>query len=385
MMKHPMLKPTILSISMATVMAGAAISPGLGLIAQAFPDASPTTIKLILTAPSLMIIPFSFLSSYLTSKMKKRTIALIGLFIYFIGGIMPQFMPTIELILTFRLLLGVGVGLIMPLDASLINDYFVGKERTLMMGYNSALSNFSGIITMLLAGWLATFGWRLPFNVYFLGLGIFLLVFFFLPKGEIQKAPESGEKSNLPLAVFGYSFAMGGIMLAYYAVATNMALFLEQNELGSSALTGTIVSLTTVGGMITSILIVQIEMTFKKLVVPIMLVSMGIGFFFLSWTISIPLIMVSVVMIGFGQGVLFPVLTLKALDKVPMHQADLTASIASSFIFLGQFLSPLVLDPIGKLATGSSIRFQYGTLSIVMGVAVIFHLLFLWKRNHQLT
>lgn len=376
-----MLKPTILSISMATVMAGAAISPGLGLIAKAFPEASPTTIKLILTAPSLMIIPFSFLSSYLTNFMRKRTIALIGLLIYFIGGIVPQFMPTIELILAFRLFLGVGVGLIMPLDASLINDYFVGKERTLMMGYNSALSNFSGIVTMLIAGWLATYSWRLPFNVYFLGLLIFLLVFFFLPKGEIQKPPKGERKAKVPLAVFGYSIAMGAIMLAYYSVATNMALYLEQNNLGGAALAGTVVSLTTVGGMITSILIVQIELTFKKVVVPVMLTSMGIGFFFLTWTNSVALVMLSVVLIGFGQGVLFPVLTLKALDCVPLHQADITASIASSFIFLGQFLSPIVLDSVGKLATGSSIRFQYGTLTIVLAIAIVLQLLFLLKKN----
>src|SRR5699024_11124535 len=101
-----MLKPTIISISMATVMAGAAISPALVLIAQAFPDASSTMIKLILTAPSLMIIPFSFLSSYLTTKLPKRTIILIGLLIYIAGGIIPQFMPTVELLLVFRLVLG---------------------------------------------------------------------------------------------------------------------------------------------------------------------------------------------------------------------------------------------------------------------------------------
>src|SRR5699024_5169948 len=148
-----------------------------------------TMIKLVLTAPSLMIIPFSFLSSYLTFKFTKRTIILVGLIIYLFGGIGPQFMPTIELLLAFRLVLGAGVGLLMTLAMSLINDYDKGKERTQMMGYNSAFSNFGGIVTMLLAGWLATFGWRIPFNVYFLGLIIFILVFFFLPKGEIQEAP----------------------------------------------------------------------------------------------------------------------------------------------------------------------------------------------------
>src|SRR5690625_418891 len=187
---NKMLKPTIISISMATVMAGAAISPALGLIAKAFPDASPTLIKLVLTTPSLMIIPFSFLSSYLTSKFTKRSIIMVGLFIYLLGGIGPQLVPNIELLILFRLILGAGVGLLMPLSMSLINDYYEGKERTQMMGYNSAFSNFGGIITMLLAGWLATFGWRVPFNVYFLGLIIFIMIFFFLPKGEVQKPLE---------------------------------------------------------------------------------------------------------------------------------------------------------------------------------------------------
>jgi len=123
-----MLKPTIISISMATVMAGAAISPALGLIAKAFPEASPTMIKLILTAPSIMIIPFSFLSSYLTSKLTKRTIIMIGLVIYLIGGIGPQLVPTIEFLLALRLILGAGVGLVVPLSMSLINDYYSGKN-----------------------------------------------------------------------------------------------------------------------------------------------------------------------------------------------------------------------------------------------------------------
>src|SRR5699024_12375811 len=76
------LKPTVISISMTTVMTGAVISFALGLIAQTFPDASPTMIKLILTAPSLMIIPLSFLSSYLTTIFTKRTIIMWELFIY---------------------------------------------------------------------------------------------------------------------------------------------------------------------------------------------------------------------------------------------------------------------------------------------------------------
>lgn len=368
---NKMLKPTILSISMATVMAGAAISPALGLIAEAFPDASPTMIKLILTAPSIMIIPFSFLSSYLTSIITKRTIIMIGLLVYLIGGIGPQFVTNIEFLLGLRLILGAGVGLVMPLSMTLINDYFTGKERTKMMGYNSAFSNFGGILTMLFAGWLATFGWRVPFNVYFLGLVIFILIFFFLPKGEIQTRQKTDKKSRLPLAVYGYALAMGGIMLAYYSIATNIALYLGQSNLGSATLAGTVVSFTTVGGMITSLLLVQIETAFKKFVIPVMLLGMSIAFFFLTVTHQLPLIILSVCLIGFGQGALFPTLVLKALDRVALHQADRVIAWTSSFTFLGQFLSPVILDGIGKIANQGEIRFQYGVLSVVILIFVV--------------
>jgi len=378
-----MLKPTILSIGMATVMAGAAISPALGLIAKAFPEASPTMIKLILTAPSIMIIPFSFLSSYLTSKLPKRTIILIGLLIYLVGGIGPQIASSIEVLLLFRLILGAGVGLVMPLSMSLINDYFQGKERTKMMGYNSAFSNLGGILTMLLAGWLATFGWRVPFNVYFLGLFIFILVFIYLPKGELQKPRKNEKKTRLPLAVFGYALAMGGIMLAYYSIATNIAIYLEQSNLGGTTLAGTVISFTTVGGMITSLFLVQIESAFKKLVIPIMLLGMAVAFLLLTFTHSVPLIIVSVCLIGFGQGSLFPILVLKALDSVPFHQADQAIAVTSSFTFLGQFLSPIVLDGIGNIANQANIRFQYGTLSIAFILIVLISTVMILRNNKK--
>lgn len=378
-----MLKPTIILISMATVMAGAAISPALALIAEAFPHADPVMIKLILTAPSLMIIPFSFLASYLTTKMTKRTILLIGLSIYVLGGVGAQFVHSIEWLLALRLLLGVGVGLIIPLSMSLINDYFTGKERTKMMGYNSAFSNFGGIITMMVAGFLATFGWRIPFNVYFMGIVILVLVYFFLPKGTIQKPEKNQPKQRLPLVTFGYAAAMGGIMLIYYAIATNMALFLEQNGIGGPKLAGTVISFTTIGGMITSLILVHLQSLLKTFIIPIMLFGMGLAFGFLSFTNSIALIIIGVCLIGFGQGALFPTIILKTLDHVPMHQSDRALAITSSFTFLGQFISPIVLEGIGKLLNNPSIRLQYGTIAIFVMLTVSINVIFIFKNAKE--
>ena len=55
-------------------------------------------------------------------------------------------------------------------------------------------------------------------------------------------------------------------------------------------------------------------------------------------------------------------------------------------IYIGQFLSPVVLDSISQLANQPSIRFQYGVIAVSMVVAFLVAFLiklFQSKRNKQ--
>src|SRR5699024_387784 len=152
------------------------------------------------------------------------------------------------------------------------------------------------------------------------------------------------------LAVYAYALAIGGIMFAYYSMATNIAEYIEQNNLGAATLAGTVVSFTTGAGRITSLRLDKKELIFKSFIIRVMRFGMGIAFLFLTFTNSVPLVILSVCLIGFGQGSLFPVIVLKALDCVGPQHADRAVAMTSSFTFLGQFLSPVVLDGIGKIA-----------------------------------
>ena len=51
--KRKSLLYSILSLSLLTVMAGAAVAPALGVIAKAFPGASQLAVQLIISMPSL--------------------------------------------------------------------------------------------------------------------------------------------------------------------------------------------------------------------------------------------------------------------------------------------------------------------------------------------
>lgn len=85
-MKERRLLNTILSISLLTVMAGAAIAPALGVIRSHFTGQSPLLIQLIVSLPALFIILTNLVFPILCRLMKTRTLALTGLLLYVIAG-----------------------------------------------------------------------------------------------------------------------------------------------------------------------------------------------------------------------------------------------------------------------------------------------------------
>lgn len=231
-MNSKTLKPAILSISLLTLMASAAVSPALAELRKAFPDVGQTTIKLILTLPSLMVIPFSLLSGWLAVRMNKKTLALIGLVIYACAGVGGGLAQNFRQLLVMRAILGIGLGIIMPLSTTFIMDFFSGEERPKMMGLQAVSNQLGGLALLAVAGWLAFLNWRYAFGVYALAFLSIALVFLWLPeppKPPTQKKGEAAQK-GLPLAVFGLAGLMLMMMTVYYVFATDLALFIESEK-----------------------------------------------------------------------------------------------------------------------------------------------------------
>ncbi|MCM8780541.1 MAG: MFS transporter [Candidatus Omnitrophica bacterium] len=231
-MRKLLLKLSILSISLLTVMSSAAISPTLAKIKQAFIDTEITVVKLVLTLPSLFIIPSSLLAGWLVGRIKKKNVLLIGLLIYFFAGIAGGFASNIKQLLFMRAVFGVGAGLIIPLSTSLIADFFEKEERTKMMGYSGSVSHFGGVIFLLISGWLAVLNWRYAFYVCGLALISFLMILFWLPDTPTKPIPKQYQYSKLGLPFGVYICAVLGVlmMIAFYAAPTNLAMFIESER-----------------------------------------------------------------------------------------------------------------------------------------------------------
>ena len=124
---------TILSMSLLTVMAAAAIAPAMGAIRQHFASSSDILVQSIISLPALFIIITNIFFLQISRHLRTRAIAIIGLALYVVAGIGCYFVDNIHLLLCMRALLGVSVGLIMPLSTGLIAYYFPPEEQARMM------------------------------------------------------------------------------------------------------------------------------------------------------------------------------------------------------------------------------------------------------------
>lgn len=65
---------------------------------------------------------------------------LIGLLLYTAGGCAAGLFDNIFLVLLKRALVGMGVGIIMPLSTGLHSYYFCSEQQVGLMGYSSAMN-----------------------------------------------------------------------------------------------------------------------------------------------------------------------------------------------------------------------------------------------------
>ena len=119
---------TILSMSLLTVMAGAAFAPALGIIKAHFSSAPAMLVQFIVSMPALLIIVTNLFFLPLSRILRTRTIAATGLLLYVVAGAGCFFVDDIYVPLLLRAILGISVGLIMPLSTGLLAFYFPTQE-----------------------------------------------------------------------------------------------------------------------------------------------------------------------------------------------------------------------------------------------------------------
>lgn len=214
---------TILSLSLLTVMAGAAVAPALNVIKEYFSDVNQTLVQMIISIPALFIALTSFVFPKLSQKFKAKELVMAGLFLYVAGGCAAGLFSNIYLVLAFRALVGIGVGIIMPLSTGLLTFYFTPEEQDRLMGYSSAMNQMGGVVATLISGVLASFSWRASFLVYMMGLISIVLCLIFLPNDKIA-GREHGKEQGGFKQYYVFIVAIFLLMLTFFVYPSVFAI-----------------------------------------------------------------------------------------------------------------------------------------------------------------
>lgn len=371
---------TVLSISLLTVMAGAAIAPALGIIREHFASESELLIKFIVSIPALFIILTTLCFSAICKCLRTRTIAIVGLSLYVLSGCGAFFFDDIVTILCLRALLGVSVGLIMPLSTGLLSFYYPPEEQAKLMGLSAAMNQMGGVVATLLAGILANIVWNYAFWVYGLGLIALILVVLFLPNEKLLA--ETSKISISTLIKFHPSVTgMFLLMTLFFIYPTNFAI---TSKLATNLSTNT-VTLIMVGLDLIAFFVglsfgfcMHIFRRSLKYFAPLFFLG---GYAIMSICITPISLIVASILIGVGNGVGVPYLNTIASIKGGRVSATTVMPLLSASLYLGQFVSPLLISSLSELCFGS--EDMYSPYKIGVAIGIVFFFQAFSTRNFQ--
>ncbi|MBQ7061794.1 MAG: MFS transporter [Bacteroidales bacterium] len=377
----------ILSISLLTVMAGAAMAPALGAIREHFADYSAMTVQLIVSLPALTIILTTFLFRPLCRLMRTRTLALTGLLLYVLAGAGAFMVDNMGWLLVLRALLGVSVGMVMPLSTGLLSFYFAPEEQSRLMGLSAAMNQMGGVVATLLAGVLATVEWRYAFLVYLAGLLALVLVSIFLPneslRGNAPAGDDAQQRAAKPstlklLKRFHPSVtAMFLTMLLFFVYPTNFALTAHGQGIDTLTTTLIMVGLDVVAfviGLCFGGLMRRLRRQMKY-VAPLGFVG---GYALLAFVPGMGGMIAGSALIGVANGVGVPYLNTIASIKGGRDAAVTVMPLISAALYLGQFVSPLVVSPLARLIGSASAPYI-----VAVGIGVLFLIQMYLTRRQQ--
>lgn len=377
------LTDTILSMSLLTVMAGAAIAPALGVIKEHFSTSPALLVQFIVSIPALLIIITNLFFLNISRHFGTRQIALAGLMLYVFAGAGCFLADDIYVLLTLRVLLGVSVGLVMPLSTGLLAYYYPPEQQAHLMGLSAAMNQMGGVVATLLAGLLAGIGWQWAFLVYLLGVFAIVMVVRYLPDEHLGSANKRGIPFQ-PRQLLKFHPSVNGmllLMMIFFIYPTNFAITAhEQMGLGLHTTTLIMVGLDLIAffaGLVFGQLM-QIFRTPIKYFAPLFFL---VGYLCFALAHGILLLLVGAVFTGVANGVGVPYLNTIASIKGGRNSATTVMPLLCASLYLGQFLSPVIVTPFAKIVFGDSD--VAGAYKIGIVLCVIFLIQVYITRHYQ--
>ncbi|MCR1839148.1 MFS transporter [Murimonas intestini] len=222
----------ILAISLMMYASGSLIAPALNALQEAFPDTPYGTIRMIMSSMYLTVLIFSLISGKLGDLVSKKMLVVAGLAVYGAMGLLGASMNSVTGLMITRILMGCGVGLVLPQSTAIIMMFYEGRAKDRNLGFASGTSNFGSMLGSIIGGSLAAVSWRYNFYAFAFAFVIMVLVLILVPATPVQKKSKESKKEEDKLPGKFFILIIGMFLIQVYSLVTptNMAKFYLGNR-----------------------------------------------------------------------------------------------------------------------------------------------------------
>lgn len=383
-----MKKITLLLLGIINVIGIGLVSPVMNQFAADFPQVSSMAVAMVVTMPAITLLVGLAICAAITNKVQRKLILLSGIGCTVLGGIAPAFLHDFNLILVSRGLLGLGMGLGMPLQTTFFAEY-PEEERAVLFGLNTGIGSIASAGLLFVIA-LAELPWRSAFLLYGFFAVVFVFSFLFIPfdpkrtDADAVKTEVAETTQKLPLGqILFYYIAIFFVYVQYFIVPTTISFYLEQNGMATAQAAGLISGFGTLAMAAGSIAFPWLRNLFEKWFMPLLFAVGAICFILYAFPVNIVFLTVIYCVLAMFSALLPISITMKLTEVLPFRFVAIGSALFTAAIYLGQFSSPYYQAMAVQLLTHSIEKayILFGVVVFVLGCIDV--VLVLRERNEE--
>ncbi len=347
--------------SSLTIMGSVMVTPILPRLGAEFGPLEPRAdllVPLAITGPALAIALCAPLAGWLADRIGRKALLVIATLLYALLGALPALLDNLHGIVIARLLFGCAEAAVMTCCATLIADYWHGEERLRYVNRQVVTIGLVGALFFVVGGALGEHSWRSPFLLYLLPLLLVPAMLKILWEPPVTRRqvtePQADDSAPTKVAVLqllvGYLMIVWGMVLTFVMPIQAPTLLVGLGVTSSTmiGLSAGLSLLATLGGSLSWPLLR------RRFGIAgcnaLLLALMGLGLCLLVRAQSYNAVLLAVFIQGLGAGLLVPNVIAPVMNALTARTRGRGLGGFTSFLYIGQFISPLVVAFVGAYA-----------------------------------
>ena len=354
---HPLVRRlTLLAAASLTVMSGATIAPSIPALQTHFASVPNADLlaRLVLTIPALFVAVFAPLAGLIADRFGRVRLLFGAVLLYAAAGASGLVLDSLTGILVGRALLGAAVAGTMTAAITLVGDYFEGDARDRFMSIQTSFNAFGGVVFLAAGGVLADLHWRGPFAIYLLAIALLPMIAITLYEPDLRRtAPGQASPSVAgapPYALMAFVYGLGLVsMSAFYVIPSQLPFYLLEFGISEPSQAGLAIACFTLATGVAALLYrhVKARISYQGIFATAF-TAQAVAYVLIANASGYGVIVAALFIGGAGAGIALPSFSLWLLAHVPAALRGRAMGGLTMSLFLGQFLSPLLTQPIAR-------------------------------------